>query len=177
MAADSPSTEVPDALVNLVHCELPPNVGVRILRDDSTVYFQVRDARGHQALPIYDGTVTPSEMPFIKNSLKDLVQINGDIQVAWPLAQCKLDPARPFLIKCEGEGQIQLPADSKLATYSLHTEVDHQDDFDQTYDVVRFNWGVDNTSVDRRHHALSFPFAKSQCRASSSANEIKAENP
>jgi hypothetical protein len=137
--------------------------GVGLYADGERMRFQLFDGQGFKNFPIYGGIVTPAMMPLINRGLKELAPFDGDVEISWDLAHCKVDPARPYLLACSGLGEIAKPFGVAFVATSMSTSTEKVESLDVNATGVQVNLGLSTSGSDFMHYFVQFPFDQNHC--------------
>lgn len=139
--------------------------GVNLWAEGSRFHFRLSDGAGFKNFPIYSGVVTPSMMPLIQRGVKELADFDGEVEITWDLARCKVDAKRPFLVSCDGLGEILKPAQVAFVATSMGTSTDKIESLDVGGEAVNVHLGLSTTGNDFIHYFINFPFDRLHCTA------------
>jgi hypothetical protein len=137
--------------------------GASLYAEDGRLHFHLENGGGFENFPIYSGTVTPSMLPLIERGAKELAIFDADVDISWPLDKCAVDYARPYLIKCDGQGQLETPETTDFIATSMSTSTDAVDSLDVKAQVVNMNIGISTTGENFMHYFISMPFDGNHC--------------
>jgi hypothetical protein len=131
--------------------------------DGTRFHLHLEDSAGFTNFPIYSGVVTPSLLPIIERGSKELAAFDGEVDISWDLAKCKVDPKRPYLVSCSGLGEILKPANVAFAATSMGSSTDKIESLDVEAQTVNVFLGLSTTGTDFMHYFINFPFDSRHC--------------
>ncbi|MGZ3694069.1 MAG: hypothetical protein ACXWQO_07705, partial [Bdellovibrionota bacterium] len=121
------------------------------------------DSVGFKNFPIYSGVLTPAMMPLAQRGLKELAPFDGEVDISWDLAKCKVDTARPYLLACSGLGEIAKPLGVAFVATSMSTSTEKMESLDVSATGVQINLGLSTSGSDFMHYFVQFPFDVNHC--------------
>ena len=137
----------------------------RVYTENGRVFLRLDDAIGHRNFPLYDGIVTPMQIPMIQRAEMDMKYFDQLVILSWEEKQCRFDSKRPFLMECNGRANIQSPEIKNLTSSTLSVSLEQQTRIDFSFERVKVNLGLDTVGSDYQHYFISFPFNKNNCAA------------
>lgn len=145
--------------------------GASIYAEDGRMHFNLENGGGFQNFPIYTGTVTPSLVPMIERGAKELAIFDQEVDISWPLEKCRVDPKRPYLVACDGQGTLESPQTKDFIATSMGTSTDAVQSLDVDAQVVNMNVGISTTGSDFMHYFISLPFDSQHCDVTPAPNQ------
>lgn len=135
----------------------------KIWSDSKGVHFRLVDTLGFDDLPLYEGIVNASMIPYLDQESKDLKVFGGQVEVLFPKDHCKWDSKRKDLVLCSGGGQIVAPQTKNLHVSDVSTTIETDQRLDLSYQRIKFNMGIDTATGPYAHYFLAFPFDRTRC--------------
>lgn len=136
---------------------------MKLWTEDAHFRLRLEDGAGFKDFPIYSGVVTPALLPMIERGSKDLSAFDGEVDVSWNLNRCSVDPNRPFLVSCNGLGEISIPKSAPFVVSSFSTSTSQIERLDLSAQAVNFDFSLSSTGSVFSIYFLTFPFDRQHC--------------
>lgn len=123
--------------------------------------FTYTNAAGKENFPIYNGIVTNGNFSYLKKVRRALSELDGKIQMSWPIEACSIDDKNMFIVACRGNPRLDYPEDSELVAASFYTSIITEQTINFSYENLRFRFIL---NAHDGKFEISIPFPKDQCK-------------
>ena len=137
-------------------------VAISMATYKNRLYVSYSNFLGAKDFPLYEGVVTRMTYPFLKIADEELITLEHEVQVSWPMENCQFSSHTPALMKCSGEAIFHIPKNSMLRSYTFGTSFIREESLTETYDIFKVRWGIEGEYF---HHHIAMPFDPKLCSA------------